>query len=203
MKKLLALLLCSLTVFGETLVWDPNTETNIVQYIIYSRTNGLVNTNFTRVGTNLHPNVRFPLALTNGVPYSWYLTAVNDLGLESEPSDVVSWFTPIGVPPENILAKSVGGFSGGNWINLGIRWPAIDLKKYGVTNYVLTVESPTITNRIYLTTNVYSFASLPVNDYRFYVLTTNSLGVSPLSERSIWSVSKTSPRRIENLSVAP
>ncbi len=72
-----------------TLAWDTNPETDIEGYYIYYGTNEMERID---VGTSTS------VTLTNlvvGVRYTVYATAVNELGMESEPSAML-YYTPQG-----------------------------------------------------------------------------------------------------------
>jgi hypothetical protein len=86
-----------------TLIWDPNSETNLSNYVLAYSTTG---TNWTTTGS---PQVFFPVpvpgitegtfsGLADGVTYHFAVKARNVFGLESPWSDVVSWTAPL-VPP--------------------------------------------------------------------------------------------------------
>jgi len=73
------------------LAWDPSLDTNATGYIVYwgpiAQTLPLrmpVGTNLTAVITGLQP----------GVTYDFYVTAHDDLGQESDPSNVVTYAVP-------------------------------------------------------------------------------------------------------------
>lgn len=121
MKKLILILsvLC-VSVFGQTnigtitihnaLGWDANTETNIAGYRIYVGEVSETNLNaFQRVGevsTNLW---RGDSTKNLNGEKKVYVTAFNDLGLESEPSEVflLTFRAGVPIPPTNFQLFTV------------------------------------------------------------------------------------------------
>jgi hypothetical protein len=67
-----------------TLAWDPNSEPDLAGYRIYYGTTELTNV------ANCGNVTQFPMKLGRGV-WTFYATAYNTSGLESEPSNMVSW----------------------------------------------------------------------------------------------------------------
>lgn len=75
------------------LAWDPNSETNLVTYRL--RAAGPI-TNVYETGLSTNVTVT---NLASGSTWRFTVTAVNNAGLESDPSNEVTWTTPAGLPP--------------------------------------------------------------------------------------------------------
>jgi hypothetical protein len=86
---LILLLASALTALstGVKLSWCPNPEPNIDRYNVYSKTNGA----FELVGTTTNTTFSITNLATN-VTFTLTVTAVNDLGLESDFADAI-WLT--------------------------------------------------------------------------------------------------------------
>jgi chitinase len=100
MKKIISLLVVSLialTCLGSSvkLTWNPNTETDLSGYCMYSGTNSGVYTASNNVG-NITTNV--VNNLMPGKTYFFAVTAKNTSGLESDFSNEVSVTIPIVKP---------------------------------------------------------------------------------------------------------
>jgi len=70
-----------------TFAWDPNPESDLAGYRLYYRSGG--ETNFTVVETGNVTRYTVP-DLVPGMTYDFHLTAYNQIGLESEPSNTVT-----------------------------------------------------------------------------------------------------------------
>lgn len=79
-----------------TLAWDPNTETNLAGYIVYYGTNPGVYTTSITLGNVTNNTVS---GLREGRTYCFAVTAYNTDGLESEPSNEISYLVPTNEPP--------------------------------------------------------------------------------------------------------
>jgi chitinase len=81
-----------------TLAWDPNSEPDVAGYRLYYGTNGF--------GTvvNCGNVTNYTLNLGRGV-WSFYATCYNTSGLESEPSNVVTWTNGQPSPPVVTLSR--------------------------------------------------------------------------------------------------
>jgi hypothetical protein len=187
---------------AATLTWDHSPDPNIGKYNLYSRTNGLANTNYAVI-----TSVNFPtnVAVVNppvGFSSSYYVTAVEaTTHIESDPSNILDLFTPLGVPPANVLtAKSIDSYtpSTRTWNNVRLAWAPVDAR-YGVTSFTVVLENAAFTNRFNTTANNYVIPTLSRSDYKLYVLSTNSAGVSPLTAGTIWAISSSAPRSPTNV----
>ncbi len=199
--KLLIILLTILNISGASLQWDPSPDINISKYNIYIRTNGIANTNFYKVVTTASNILTAPISAPSGTSVTYYATAENSDLLESDPSNFVDVFMPIGVPPENILiSASIQSYNNSTkmWSNVKIAWNPVD-PRYGINMFMVYLVTPTSTNVYNTTFTSFTFPSLPLNDYKLYVLTTNILGNSPFSTKSVWEISKQSPSKVTGL----
>jgi hypothetical protein len=136
---LLGLSLCSATVSGVTLAWDPNPEPNIVGYVIYSGQQSESYTQRIEVGNVTQTTIS---NLQPGITYYFAMTALNNSGIESDPSPEISYTVPSSGParprllsisspdPRRIIltwtsvpgsiyrVASKNDLSGTNWIDL-------------------------------------------------------------------------------------
>lgn len=89
-----------------TLVWNPNTEPDLAGYRIYFGTSSNVWTHVKAVEASPNPQVTLELPEDG----TWYFvaTARNTAGLESEPSNVVTW--PVPVAPTAPEGFRIGSF---------------------------------------------------------------------------------------------
>lgn len=179
-----------------TVVWDHSPDPGVVKYNMYSRTNGVANTNFFQVGTVNFPTNTIVITPPAGQSASYYVTAQDAEFIESDPSNILDWFQPIGVPPANVLlTKTIASYNPTTkvWSNVSLTWPQPDVK-YGVTNFTVVAEGATSTNKVTTSSTSYTFATLARGDYKIYVLSTNSLGASPLTVGTVWALSGTAPK---------
>lgn len=164
---------------GETIEWIPNSETNIVGYVV-DLSDGVRTNSVPTLSTNC------PFAPAVGVTYTIWVRAVNDEKLESPPSEPVTFrkFPP--PPPVNITGRPViGGYDRRSdlWLDYRVTWDSINLTNYGATNYTLTVALPGVTGDgssfvVQSPTNGWTFATLQARDYLFSV-TVIASGTSP------------------------
>src|SRR5690349_5253045 len=90
-----------------TLLWDPSPDTNIVSYNIYYGPGSGNYTNLVTVGNTTNATVT---GLVSGSTYFFVATAVNAVGLESDPSNEISYWVPTGTnqpPTVNGIASLV------------------------------------------------------------------------------------------------
>lgn len=73
------------------IAWDPNPENNIAGYRIYFGQAGGVQTNIVEVG---NATVGSVTNLAFATSYFFYVTAYNVFGLESDPSEILTYETP-------------------------------------------------------------------------------------------------------------
>ena len=86
----LSLLLISNTAFSASLVWDPNAESDLAGYRIYTGVRSREYSSMVNVGNT----TQYPLTnLTQGTTYYFALTAYNSAGLESDFSQEIN-YTP-------------------------------------------------------------------------------------------------------------
>jgi hypothetical protein len=79
-----------------TLAWDPNTEPDLAGYRVYYGTESGVYSNTLDVGNATQVTIS---NLTTGIAYYFVVTAYNTLGIESLPSEQVSFFLEENPPP--------------------------------------------------------------------------------------------------------
>jgi hypothetical protein len=184
MKKLIILACSLITTFSATLKWDKSSETNVVGYYYY--TSNPVGTAFGKSGMVPNTNAEPSVVLTNiaaGAEAEYYVTAVNNEGLESEPSEKVRWHNISILTNEiRVISFNPGVYSKttDNWNNFVVTWTPINKTVYGFTNYVLVAASANLTNYIQTPNNTHSFPVLARGEWRFSVYASNKFGVSPI-----------------------
>lgn len=202
-KLLLALIIPVLGSHAASLKWtNPIDPTGVVKYNLYVKTNSVTTTNFYKLGSVNHPTNTFPFSLPAGETYSFYATSENNQLLESDPSNIATYFTPLGVPPENVISTvSINSYSPSLkvWSGVTLTWTNVDKVKYGFTNYTVNVVSPTSTNQYITVNNTITINSLTLNNYIISVSSSNSLGSSVISSKSTWYLFKTNPKKVEFL----
>jgi hypothetical protein len=170
-----------LTARAETLTWDPATAIEeVVGYNIFTSVNG---GSWTAVRVTNSTSYTLP-TLTPGVTYRFYLTAINESGIEGSASTTLTYWKPIPPPPVNIVDRTYTAYDPSirTWSGYRVIWTPVDLATYRATNYWLTVEtaSGASNQTINAGTNVsYTFPTLALGDYTFRVSITNAAGGSP------------------------
>ena len=109
LKRTLPRIACSLVAFAwfataavqaapdrVTVAWDPNPETDIAGYRVYYGRVGTTVTNMVSPGTLTQQQV---ISLLPATQYWFYVTAFNAAGLESDPSQVLTYTTPVNQSP--------------------------------------------------------------------------------------------------------
>jgi hypothetical protein len=134
--------------------WDPNPESNIAGYKLHYGIDGLGLTNVIDVGLSTTGSVS---NLAPATTYYFYVTAYNDYDLESDPSTVLYYTSPVESPPdipiivtieENLLAlapvqlRLPASLAGGMEESLEINWQ--QLKGPQVTIQDSNVIQPTV-----------------------------------------------------------
>jgi len=119
--------------------------------------------------------------LTNGVTYTYYLTATNKAGTSASSSSVST--TPGKVPdaPYEISATTDGAF--GNDVNINITWSAPDPQGYSITSYSISYTGPTsgsgTSSKSPVPDSAISFKGLHRGGtYTFSITATNQQGIS-------------------------
>lgn len=79
-----------------TVAWDPNPEPDIAGYRVYYGVAGSGLTNIVNPVTSTQQSI---LSLVPQTPYWFYVTAVNTAGLESDPSEILTYTTPADLAP--------------------------------------------------------------------------------------------------------
>lgn len=87
-----------------SLVWDPNVETDLSHYVVYYGAASRDYTNSFNVGKVTNATVS---GLLEDVTYFFAVTAVNEVGLESDPSEEVSHLFPSNDPYISTIANHV------------------------------------------------------------------------------------------------
>jgi hypothetical protein len=195
---LLAGLLVPLNAANVALAWNANPETNIVSYTVYQSDGTTVKSNVV-----LHPTVT--TTFTNvlaGVDYTFWATAKNDQFLESDPSASVSFFLPASVPPSVVLNKPTLDFQGGSWRNVQFTWTASPATAR-TTNYVVTIRNvvTSSTQNFNTTSPEFTFSSIPLDDWVITVAAQNSVGSSPITASSTYTLNKRKPNAPTNLRI--
>lgn len=115
-RILLLLLFPILSHAGEIpLAWDASPSTNVTGYILYAGTNNPALTNVVErinTGTNKTVVVEF---VKRGSWFFW-VTAHDDLGIESEPSNIIQF--QVSEPPPNfmtVVIEATVDLSSTNW----------------------------------------------------------------------------------------
>jgi hypothetical protein len=85
-----------------TVAWDPNPEPDIAGYHVYYGVVGSGVTNKVSPGTTTQQQV---ISLQAQTQYWFYVTAFNTAGLESDPSETLTYTTPVNLAP----TVSLGG----------------------------------------------------------------------------------------------
>lgn len=109
---MLALFLISASL---SLEWDANSEPDLSGYRVYQRDDSLdVLSPYTLVQTTTGTTVTIPIK--NAINYSYYVTAYNASGLESDPSNIVSYvkIPDLSFVEEGHMETSV--FQGGHFL---------------------------------------------------------------------------------------
>jgi hypothetical protein len=102
-KALISMFLLSNTAFSATLLWDPNSETNLAGYKVYSGTSSRDYSSVVNVGKT----TQYPLTnVVQGATYFFALTAYTTGGLESDLSTEVSY-----IPPTANTRPTISSFS--------------------------------------------------------------------------------------------
>ena len=116
MLKWLWFWLLTLPAYGVELQWLPNAETNLIGYNLYWGALSGIYTNklVTDTGTNVI------LALTNSGIYHFALSAVNDLGQESDVSNEAVWTN---LPPVTNTPPFTVGLRWLTNVNPIVHWP--------------------------------------------------------------------------------
>ncbi len=86
-----------------TLEWDPVTDAGLSGYILYWGTTSGIHNQSQNIGKQTSGTVS---NLTEGITYYFVVTAYNSYGLESEPSNEVSWTPKAGPPTAETLNLS-------------------------------------------------------------------------------------------------
>jgi hypothetical protein len=102
-KVVIAILLLCRSAFGDTLVWDPNAESNLAGYKVYSGTASRQYSSVVDVGNITQHQLT---NLVQGTTYFFALTAYNTLGLESGFSAEVSYTPAASNTPPTISSFS-------------------------------------------------------------------------------------------------
>jgi hypothetical protein len=120
-----------------TIAWDANPELDILGYKNYNSTNAFVTTNAAVLVTNA---LTYTMPIEIGPVYSLYVTAINTVGLESDPSAQLRYQEHLVYPKKTnniVLAGTT------NWVGAVL--------SMSPTNGILTGTPPNI---IYTPTNI-------------------------------------------------
>lgn len=153
---LLALLMSTMSASAQfvtvTLAWDANQEADLAGYKLYYAEYGDA-PSVVNVRVSSQPSVTLD-SLSPNTAYTFYVTAYNTAGLESDPSETITWETPsTGAPRVTTVARTAGGFSvtsigmSGNVYSLQAKnevnapqWTTIDSAQAGVDGSFTLVD---------------------------------------------------------------
>ncbi len=185
MKNILAplILLASIAmaraqVQSYSLTWDPSTSTNVVAYRVYESDG--TNTVIQSVQAAIPPATNWMTFsnLVAGRTYTFYATAINDVGLESDPSNTNVWSTVLQLPQFN-AKRTAATLINGLW-TIPVSWNSVSsLASYGISNYWVNIVGTDSTNNIPIATSSFTVRGLPVGNYTISISATNSISASP------------------------
>lgn len=147
-----------------TIAWNPNTERDIAGYKLYVAETGKA-ANAMTVTTNV-ANVT---GLIEGRTYLMYATAFNTAGLESDPSEQISYTVPSGIPDQmdSPLKLATGGMQitsrglpGHSYMiqatrNLGTSpWVTLQTVQPDASGIIRITDPATLARRFYRTVEV-------------------------------------------------
>lgn len=148
MKKLLSILslfvlfVCTIRAASVSLAWDPNSETNLAGYVIYYGTASGQYSNSNNVGNVTNTTVS---GLLEGVTYYFVATAYDASGLESDPSNEVSYQVPTAFTPINFRITSL--VTNNSSVKINFAWTSS-------TNSIVKIYALKGTNGLLSLTNV-------------------------------------------------
>lgn len=96
------------------LAWDPNPETDIAGYNLWYSSGGA----FTLVNAGTNTSVAIS-NLVEGVSYSFFATAYNTAGLESDPSETIQYLVPLPPPPDPVYPPVIIAQPASITVNVG------------------------------------------------------------------------------------
>jgi len=165
-------------VYGDSLAWDANTETDFAGYNVYIEPAGAtvptVVATVTGTGWTIPDNLVPP-----GATVTFFVTALNTSNLESDFSNPVSYFVPNLATATTVTLNSWSRKPGQD-MAFSIAWTANPGDQV-VTTYNLVFERvdvtpPTIATQVVAGTTY--AGTLPVGFYRWYVQAVNRNGTS-------------------------
>jgi hypothetical protein len=196
MKKLLSLaaaLFASAILHAQaasvTLIWEPSPDAaTVVGYNVYQ-----LGSPMTKVATTTTATTVQVQNLVAGTSYSWFVTAVNKDGLESDPSNTASFTPAPGVPPAPLFAsQAIKQLNSTQWqIDVAIQPIAAS---YAVTNYYVIITQGATVTKVPLGTALSKSITVP----RFSPTSTaiqaeNYLGLSAITPGVIYGAPGKSP----------
>lgn len=165
-----AALLACLPGFAASLVWDPNAAADqVVEYRVYfnGQTNGVTTTTNRLLLTNLMA----------GQTYVMRVTALNAMGLESDPSDTVHFTPAQGIPPGPLVTTNTLTRGLNTW-TISLAWQPV-ARSYAVSSYWITVNQNGERYSIMDTTNFQATLTIPARSpTTIYLQASNYLSLS-------------------------
>jgi hypothetical protein len=112
-----------------------------------------------------------------GINYTFAVTAVNTDGIESLPSESLSYTEPIplSVPSSPQITNSIWQKYQGNWY-VQVGWATLT----NATGYIVTLDNGAIRQSLTTTNHTFSSISMPFTAWTIYVQAQNATGVSPM-----------------------
>jgi hypothetical protein len=168
-KILIGFVLASAAVLGVTLTWDANPPLdNVSRYNLYLSS--------TNVASSPSNSIAFPTI--PGINYTFAVTAVNTDGIESLPSESLSYTEPIplSVPSSPQITNSIWQKYQGNWY-VQVGWTTLT----NATAYIVTLDNGSIRQSLTTTNHTFSSVTMPFTAWTIYVQAQNAAGLSPLN----------------------
>jgi hypothetical protein len=147
-----------------TIAWNPNTEPDIAGYHLYVTEAGQTPTTL-----SVSTNQASVLGLVEGKTYTFYATAFNTAGLESDPSQQISYTVPGALPAQmdSPTVRAAGGMRITSRGELGhsyaiqaaselptTNWTTLQVKQPNTSGLIIVVDPVMQQRRFYRTIEV-------------------------------------------------